>query len=134
MGLAKTVVPSFKNSTDRLSRHAALFSFITLWSFNTVSSDTIVNLIWGTLVLFCSIVVLKVINKISKKREANYQVNCRLVNKNFFENVGVFLSLKLVNYSLFKRKFLLRNFWSRLVLEFFRSEYLISEFFWNIFL
>ena len=44
MGLAKAVEPSFKNSPDRLSRPAVLFSFISLRSFITVSSDTQVNL------------------------------------------------------------------------------------------
>ena len=44
MGLAKTVAPSFKNLTDTLSRPVALFSSISLRSFNTVSSDTKANL------------------------------------------------------------------------------------------
>ena len=41
MGLAKTVTLSFKNLPERLSRHVTLFSFIT---FNTVSTDSVVNL------------------------------------------------------------------------------------------
>ena len=44
MGLAKAVAPSFKNLPDRLSRPAVLFSFKSLRSFNTVSSDTKLNL------------------------------------------------------------------------------------------
>ena len=43
-GLAKTVDPSFENLPDRLSRPAALFSCKSLRSFNTVSSDTKLNL------------------------------------------------------------------------------------------
>ena len=44
IGSAKTVAPSFKNLPDRVSRPAALFSPISLRSFNTISSDTKVNL------------------------------------------------------------------------------------------
>ena len=44
IGLAKTVAPSFKNLPDRLSRPTALFSFKSLRSFNTVSSDAKLNL------------------------------------------------------------------------------------------
>ena len=44
MSLAKTVAPSFKNLADRLSRPAALFSSKSWGSFNTVSSDTTLNL------------------------------------------------------------------------------------------
>ena len=45
MGLAKTVTLSFKNLPDRLSRPTALFSSKLWRSFNTVSSDTTLNLI-----------------------------------------------------------------------------------------
>ena len=73
-GLAKTIALSFKNLPDRLSRLAALFSSITLRGFNTVSSDTKVNLNLQLgnldLELFRGIVELK-LNQISKKGEAN---------------------------------------------------------------
>ena len=44
MVLAKTVAPSFKNLPDRLSRPLTLFSFKSLRSFDTVPSDTKLNL------------------------------------------------------------------------------------------
>ena len=44
MGLAKTVAPSFKKFVDTLSRPAALFSSKSWGSFNTVLSDTTLNL------------------------------------------------------------------------------------------
>ena len=44
MGLAITVAPSFENLSDRLSRPGASFSSKSLRSFNTVSSDTKLNL------------------------------------------------------------------------------------------
>ena len=40
MGLAKTVAPTFKTLSDRLSRPTALSSSKFLRSFNTISSDT----------------------------------------------------------------------------------------------
>ena len=46
MGLPKTVVSSFKNLPDRLSRHADLFSSKSL-SFNTVYSDKKLDLYLG---------------------------------------------------------------------------------------
>ena len=44
MGLAKTFAPSFMNSPDRLPRTAAVFSSKFWSSFNTVSSDTRLDL------------------------------------------------------------------------------------------
>ena len=72
MGLAKTVAPSFKNLSDRLSRPTALFSSKSLRSFNTVLSVTKLNLNLelGNFRIFRSIIELKV-KQISKKEEAN---------------------------------------------------------------
>ena len=72
IGLAKTIVPSFKNLLDTLSRPAALFSSKSWRSVNTVSSDTTLNLNLDLAYfrIFLSIAEPN-LNQISKKREAN---------------------------------------------------------------
>ena len=69
MVLAKTVIISFKNLPDMLSRPAILYSFLSLKSSNTVCSDTKVylNLEWGTFIIFSWFCVVKV-NQISKEK------------------------------------------------------------------
>ena len=101
MVLAKTVAPSFKNLPDRLSRPLTLFSFKSLRSFDTVPSDTKLNLNLELVYFRIFSYYCQTEGKRNLKERGGKLASKSLasVQKSFLKMLAFFLSSKLVTLS-----------------------------------